>query len=220
MRYLLAMSAGPRPPGGGASAGGPPQHDEPLAGPLCGRGLEALLATSLPAGKPVSLAPAVLASLEQALQRPEASPRMRRCANGDGGRTAWRSKTKPCTRSCGRVLRPSAKSRAPVTHKKPEAIPAFQATCQAQLQRAIPSTNTRPVRGFSPDESRFGLLTIRRRRLTACGVQPVGQSSTSSHGSLSMAPWNPPRASAAFWNCRLQCGHVPALHRYLRPSLC
>ena len=34
-------------------------------------GLAALLATSIPTGKPVSLAPAVLASLEQALRRPE-----------------------------------------------------------------------------------------------------------------------------------------------------
>jgi transposase len=30
------------------------------------------------------------------------------------------------------------------------------------------------VRVFSQDESRFGLLTIRRRRLTARGVQPMG----------------------------------------------
>jgi transposase len=30
------------------------------------------------------------------------------------------------------------------------------------------------VRVFSQDESRFGLLTVRRRRLTARGVQPVG----------------------------------------------
>jgi transposase len=30
------------------------------------------------------------------------------------------------------------------------------------------------VRIFSQDESRFGLLTVRRRRLTASGVQPVG----------------------------------------------
>jgi transposase len=30
------------------------------------------------------------------------------------------------------------------------------------------------VRVFSQDESRLGLLTVRRRRLTACGVQPVG----------------------------------------------
>jgi transposase len=34
-------------------------------------GLHALLASYVPAGKPVSLAPAVLASLEQALHRPE-----------------------------------------------------------------------------------------------------------------------------------------------------
>jgi hypothetical protein len=37
----------------------------------------------------------------------------------------------------------------------------------------MPPENTRPVRVFSQDESRFGLLTV-RRRLTACGVQPVG----------------------------------------------
>jgi transposase len=36
-----------------------------------GGGLDALLATSLPAGQPVSLSPPVLASLEQALRRPE-----------------------------------------------------------------------------------------------------------------------------------------------------
>jgi transposase len=30
------------------------------------------------------------------------------------------------------------------------------------------------VRVFSQDESRLGLLTVRRRRLTACGIQPVG----------------------------------------------
>jgi hypothetical protein len=50
----------------------------------------------------------------------------------------------------------------------------FQATCQAQLQQMSPPVNTRPVRVFSQAESRFGLLTIRRRRLTARGVQPVG----------------------------------------------
>jgi transposase len=53
-------------------------------------------------------------------------------------------------------------------------VAAFQARCQEQLRRAIPLANTRPIRVFSQDESRFGLLTIRRRRLTARGVQPVG----------------------------------------------
>ena len=75
---------------------------------------------------------------------------------------------------CAHASGPSSRCRAPVTQKKPEAIPAFQATCHERLQRVIPPTNTRPVRVFSQDESRFGLLTVRRRRLTACGVQPVG----------------------------------------------
>jgi transposase len=51
---------------------------------------------------------------------------------------------------------------------------AFQSTCQEQLQRVIPPEHPRPVRVFSQDESRVGLLTVRRRRLTASGVQPVG----------------------------------------------
>jgi transposase len=38
----------------------------------------------------------------------------------------------------------------------------------------MPPGNTRPVRVFSQDETRVGWLTGRRRRLTACGVQPVG----------------------------------------------
>jgi hypothetical protein len=37
-----------------------------------------------------------------------------------------------------------------------------------------PPDHTRPIRVFSQDESRFGLLTVRRRRLTARGVRPVG----------------------------------------------
>jgi transposase len=51
---------------------------------------------------------------------------------------------------------------------------AFQTSCRDHLQRVIPPANTRPIRVFSQDESRFGLLTIRRRRLTSRGVQPVG----------------------------------------------
>lgn len=34
--------------------------------------------------------------------------------------------------------------------------------------------NTKPIRVFSQDESRFGLLPIRRRRITGKGVKPVG----------------------------------------------
>jgi transposase len=42
------------------------------------------------------------------------------------------------------------------------------------LRQAIPDTTTHPIKVFAQDESRFGLLTVRRRRLTARGVQPVG----------------------------------------------
>ena len=42
------------------------------------------------------------------------------------------------------------------------------------MRAAIPAANRRPVKVFRQDESRLGLLTIRRRRLTARGVQPIG----------------------------------------------
>jgi hypothetical protein len=116
-------------------------------------GLAASLATYVPRRKPVSLAPAVLASLAQALRPLMASPPMKRCTYECGGRTARQSNIKRCTRSCARAFEPSSKCRTPVTPKKPDAIPIFQATCQAHLQRAILATNARPVRVLSQDES-------------------------------------------------------------------
>jgi transposase len=71
--------------------------------------------------------------------------------------------------------RPSSKWPDRATQKNPEAIPAFQTACVERLQQVIPPANTSPVRVFSQDESRFGLLTVRRRRLTARGVQPLGR---------------------------------------------
>jgi transposase len=50
----------------------------------------------------------------------------------------------------------------------------FRQQVVERLRAAIPVTNTRPVKVFAQDESRFGLRTTRRRRLTARGVQPVG----------------------------------------------
>jgi hypothetical protein len=41
---------------------------------------------------------------------------------------------------------------------------------QQQLEPCPPST---PVKVFAQDESRVGLLPIIRRRITACGVQPI-----------------------------------------------
>ena len=70
--------------------------------------------------------------------------------------------------------RPSSQWPGRATQKNPEEIAAFPAACGERLREVIPPAKTPPVRVFSQDESRFGLLTIRRRRLTARGVQPVG----------------------------------------------
>jgi len=66
-----------------------------------------------------------------------------------------------------------APTATPETYTKPETIPVFQATCSEHLQQAMPATNTRSVRVFSQNDSRFGFLTVRRRRFTAAGVQPA-----------------------------------------------
>lgn len=137
-------------------------------------GLAALRATHPPAGKPVSLAPVVLASLEQALRRPAGFASYEALCQWCGRPTGWRSSTRRCTPWCARVSKLSLRWPAPATQKNPDAIATFQTTCRGHLQQAIPSANRRPIRVFSQDESRCGLLTVRRRRLTARGVQPVG----------------------------------------------
>jgi hypothetical protein len=126
-------------------------------------GSDALLATDVPAGKPVSLAPAGRAGLEQALRRPAGFASYEDAA-GSGRRLGWRSRTRRSTPSCAHASGPRAQGRAPATPKNPQAIPAFQTTCRARLERAIPPENRRPVRVLSQDDSRFGWLTGRRRR--------------------------------------------------------
>ena len=55
-------------------------------------------------------------------------------------------------------------------------MPPFQARGGERLHEVIPPEHPRPVRVCSQEERRVGLLTGRRRRLTASGVQPVGLS--------------------------------------------
>ena len=43
-----------------------------------------------------------------------------------------------------------------------------------QLRDAIPAANQQPVRVWASDESRFGLHTVHRQRITARGVKPIG----------------------------------------------
>lgn len=137
-------------------------------------GMDALLATYVPTGTPVSLAPAVLASLEQAPRRPEgfASYEALRQWVRQTHRVAVQNKT---LYTLVRVRFKAKPTVARLSHtKNPEAIPAFQTIYGERLQAVIPPAHTRPACVFSQDDSRFGLLTSRRRRLTARGVQPVG----------------------------------------------
>jgi transposase len=41
-------------------------------------------------------------------------------------------------------------------------------------EEAVPEGTPRPIRLFSQDESRFGLITVQRRRITRKGVKPLG----------------------------------------------
>jgi DDE superfamily endonuclease len=137
-------------------------------------GLTAFLATYILGGKAVSLAPAVLASLEQALHRPAgfaSNEALRQWVRRTHGVEA---STRRSTHWYAHASMPNSKCHTRVTQNNPAAIPALQARRYGHLQRAIPPANTRPVHVFSRDESRFGLLTVRGRRLMASGVQSVG----------------------------------------------
>jgi transposase len=58
--------------------------------------------------------------------------------------------------------------------KNAEAVAAFRATFPARLQAALPTAAPPAVEVWAMDESRLGLQTVRRRRLTARGTKPVG----------------------------------------------
>jgi transposase len=54
------------------------------------------------------------------------------------------------------------------------AVATFKQECAARIQAAIPQINQRPITIWASDESRFGLHTVRRRRITARGTKPIG----------------------------------------------
>jgi class 3 adenylate cyclase len=129
-------------------------------------GLTVLLATYIPGGKPVSLAPAVLARLEQALRLPGGFASYEALRQWVQRTPGVEASTRRSTHWYARASSLCSKCHALVTQNNPEAIPTFQVSCNSHLQRAIPPANTRPVHVFSQDESRCGLLTIRLQRLT------------------------------------------------------
>lgn len=52
---------------------------------------------------------------------------------------------------------------------------AFCRDAATHLRAVLPPQPSRPVKVWAFDESRFGLQTVRRRRITARGVKPVGR---------------------------------------------
>src|SRR5262245_37818189 len=131
------------------------------------------IATCPLASRSRSRRPCLLRSRRPCGER-KALPPIKPSESGSSRRCTSMSSITRSTPSCAPGSRPNSRCRGRATQKNPDAIAQFQATCLKQLQQAIPTENSRPLRVFSQDESRFGLLTVRRRRLTACGVQPIG----------------------------------------------
>ena len=137
-------------------------------------GLAALLDIYVASGNPLSLAPDVLSSIEQALRQSEGFASyealrqwVRQTHHLDVKYKTLYTLVWICFKTKLKVPRPSHTKNA-------DALTAFQTDCHTHVQEAIPATNVWPVRVFSQDESHFGLLTLCRRGPTARGVQPVG----------------------------------------------
>jgi transposase len=164
-------------------------------------GLAALLATYVPAGKPVSLAPAVLASLERALHRPE-------------GFASYAALRQWVRRTHG------------VEVKDQDAVHARVYALQGQAQRAAPQSHQKTQRPFRsskpavtnassapyPPRTRAPGGCLARANVASACSRPGGGASRraacslsgacnrSSSGSRSMAPSSRRRGPASSWD--------------------
>jgi transposase len=69
---------------------------------------------------------------------------------------------------------PNPNGPGPHTHKNPDAVTQFQTGLPTILTAQLENcTDVGTVKVFAQDETRLGLLPVGRRRITACGVQPV-----------------------------------------------
>ena len=119
-------------------------------------GLEAVLATDVPAGKPISLAPHVLASLEQALHRPE-------------GFASYEELRQGVRRTHGVDVQDKTRYTMVRTRFK------------AKLQVARPTHTKKTLRPFRPSRPPVRPHSSRRSRLTM--VVPSGCSAQTKAGS-------------------------------------
>jgi len=137
-------------------------------------GLDALLALYVPPGKVPALPPDHVVELQQALQQPQgfgSYKKVRQWIQHTFGITLTYNATHKLVRY---KLGAKLKVARPSHIKNAEAIAAFRETFADQLHVLLPSESQRPVKLWAMDESRLGLQTVHRRRITARGTKPIG----------------------------------------------
>ncbi len=85
--------------------------------------------------------------------------------------------------------------------KEPEAEEAFKKEFERTLEDAIPTDYQGTIRLWVQDESRFGLLPIKRRRVTGKGVKPVGRMQLKLQAYYLYGAFGPVNGDAFFSKC-------------------
>lgn len=116
--------------------------------------LPALLDIYVPAGKQPSLPPEVLASIEQALRRPEGFASYTDLQQWVEQNHHRHIKYKTLYTLVRSRFNAKLKVPHPSHTKNDDAVHAFQRTCVTHFQHAIPAENHRAVKVFAQDESR------------------------------------------------------------------
>jgi transposase len=138
------------------------------------QGLDALLVIGTHSNRELSIPESVLTALSEQLSQPEGFPSYKAVQH-------WLEEAHqlclPYSTVHG-IVRYQLKAKLKVgrrshAKKDPNASKAFREELPDKLQQAIPQAQTRPVRVFSQDESRFGLILNPRRKLTLAGVKPI-----------------------------------------------
>src|SRR5215510_6681720 len=75
---------------------------------------------------------------------------------------------------CGTNCKPNPNGPGPRTPKNPDAVTQLQTALPTVLTAQLEDrTDVGTFKVFAQDETRLGLLPVVRRRITACGVQPI-----------------------------------------------
>jgi transposase len=167
-------------------------------------GLDALLATSSPPSTPISLAPAVLASLEQALRRPEgfaSSEALRQWVRQTHGVEV---KAQHARHPGAHALQGHAQSGPTQSHQKPlRRLPRSRRLVGNACRR---SSRLRIPGRYACSAKTTAALASSRSAASASprvGCSLWERSSRSSSGTMSMAPWSRRRVPGSSSSCRI-----------------